>query len=71
MLKEMRVCDVLGTSKNVKSYRVQVHVADTENGDPQGPPLLDLTADLSPRAVDRLTKWVSRGMRPTQRKATT
>lgn len=52
--KEVRVCDVFGTHKDVNAVKVLVCNGDDEV-------LLERSVDLSPRAVERLLKKVAQG----------
>ena len=51
-------CDVFGTLKNVRRFGVVIRdVADNNN-------VYENAADLSPRALERLLKFVRRGISP-------
>jgi len=67
--KEIRVCDVFGIRKNVQRYRIVIRrIPETdpdlldEAADEPALHLLDAEVDLSTRAVDRLTRFVQRGL---------
>lgn len=55
-LVEQRVCDVYGTTKDVKHYKILV----MENDDT----IIDQELDLCPRAFDRFRNWLARGTAP-------
>lgn len=66
-LVEQRVCDVYGTTKDVKHYRVQLEEVSPDKTLTTAEEVECM--DLSPRAVTRLENWISRGTRPPKAKA--
>ena len=60
----LRKCDVYGSTKDVKRYRVSVHELDGDGA------LIEKnrTADLSPRAYARLLRFIDKGVTPATRK---
>jgi len=66
---QIRTCDVFGIKKNVQRYRIMIRrVPETaldlldETADESALHLLDEEVDLSTRAVDRLMRFVQRGL---------
>ena len=59
MLRERRECDVYGTTKDVRQYRVQILQFEA------GQPVVNQgfkVCDLSPRALKRLVNFIERGL---------
>ena len=63
-------CDVFGTIKDIKKYRIHMYKCDSAGNKMEGnaPDDLDRKHDLSPAAVKRLVKFISRGCSPPKRK---
>ena len=62
--QEMKVCDVYGTTKNVKTYRIVVVTPPLiVAGIAADDCLIDKALDLCPRAVKRLARFIDRGTR--------
>lgn len=55
-LKELRVCDVYGTTKDVQHYKIIVVESDET--------IIEEDLDLCPRAYGRFRTWLKRGMMP-------
>lgn len=51
--RDVKYCDVYGTATDVKTYKLIL--ATDQNT------LIERSIDLSPRAVKRLTAWITRG----------
>lgn len=61
--KEVKICDVYGTHKDVETYCVWVARGEGLGEDADA--LKTCKADLSPRAVKRLIHFVEKGLNPT------
>lgn len=59
--KEMKVCDVYGTTKNVEPHTITI-VAGEEDG---ARIISCYDVDLCPRGFARLLKFIDRGTKPT------
>ena len=59
--KEMRVCDVYGTVKGVERVLVRIEYPEKNPGTKE---LIDYAVDLSPRAQDRLIRFIRRAIAP-------
>ncbi len=61
--KEVTVCDVFGTTKDVVSCEIEIRNMSNPNVAPR-----KWTVDLSPRARERLIKFIGRAATPPKRK---
>lgn len=57
-VRNVRVCDVFGATKEVKGYAVELKVYESGQA---GETLLEKEVDLSPRGLKRLKKFIERG----------
>ena len=57
-------CDVFKTYNKIERFQVRLYEADDKDVAQAGGPLLLVTKDLSPRALERLKKFIRRGMAP-------
>lgn len=55
-----RVCDVFGTSREVRTFAIYLQPLDAE-GKNDGQATKIAQPDLSPRAIPRLEKFIKRG----------
>ena len=62
--KEMKVCDVTGTTKGVESYRIKVKKIPEIDCGNENETVLSATVDLCPKAFDRLCVFILRGCTP-------
>lgn len=60
-------CDVFGTCKDVKKYEIVVRELDAETGQWEEW-YTSVPLDLSPRGLDRLKKFITRGTTPPSQK---
>lgn len=56
------VCDVFGTSKDIQAVSVKIRIGSTPDDWNAVVDLPGLAADLSPRAVARLKRFIERGL---------
>ena len=55
MMAQTKMCDVFGGTKDVQTYRVVVSAGNLD-------PVIDRQIDLGPRGLERLRKFVERGV---------
>jgi len=60
--KAMRICDVTGSTKDVKACRLVL--LDVSNGEDESHSMKESDVDLCPRAIERLWNFALRGCRP-------
>jgi len=66
--KEMRVCDVTGSTKDVR--RIGLKMIDLNDPEGETSPIASWVKDLTPKSIERWKKFIERGCTPPAPRAT-